>query len=347
MPTLVEQRFLFSAKAPVYLAETQFEGGFGGEGRMLGIILALVLCVAIPFLVINRLFPSLVKHAPKQRNYHGVEVLGGLGIVWFVWLACIWMGSVAVDVLGGVQPTWMEAVLVALPLLAGTCAFGLFDDWAGSKHSQGFKGHFRAMRHGELTTGMLKVGGIGLLSLFTAIAIQDFSEPLAVLRIVAATLTMALFANLMNLFDLRPLRVTKVYIVCLLATAIALALSHRIILEWTGALGFAIACIGPVIATWRLDNREIAMLGDAGANTMGALLGYLLSIALPIWLLIPVAALLMAMNLLSERVSFTKVITSVPVLRHADHLFRPRDLLAKDRLGDTLAEKDIPDISED
>ena len=42
------------------------------------IILAALLGVALPFAVVNRLFPSLAKHAPKQLNYHGVEVLSGL-----------------------------------------------------------------------------------------------------------------------------------------------------------------------------------------------------------------------------------------------------------------------------
>ena len=92
------------------------------------------------------------------------------------------------------------------------------------------------------------------------------------------------------------------------------------------AIGMAIACAGPIVATWKLDNHEIAMLGDAGANTMGVLLGFIFSMTLPLWLLAPLAAVLLAMNLLSERFSFTKVIASVPVLRHLDALFRPRDL---------------------
>ena len=299
----------------------------------ISILLAALLCVAVPFVVVNRLFPSLAKHAPKQANYHGVEVLNGLGIVWFVWLAFVWMGFVGYDALRVGQPEWIRLVMPAFPLLAGTCALGLFDDWAGDRSSRGFRGHFAALRHGEITTGMLKMAGIGLLSLFTAIAMQDFSEPvgLCVARIVCATAVMALFANLMNLFDLRPLRATKVYIVCLALAVAALALTGRFTLGWAGTVGMALACVGPIAATWKLDGHEVAMLGDAGANTMGALLGFLFSLTLPIWLLAPLAIALLALNLLSERFSFTKVIASVPVLRRLDELFRPKELIERDK----------------
>ncbi len=298
-----------------------------GEEHRVSLILAIVLCFLIPMLVIARLLPSLVEHAPMKRNYRGADVLAGLGIVWFIWLVAIWVGSALLGLLDCDQPGWMSPVLAAFPLLAGTCALGMFDDWMGDSSSRGFKGHFRQLSRCVLTTGMVKLLGIGALSLATAAAMADVSEPWWVLRLIFATFAMALFANLMNLFDLRPLRASKVYIICIALCAAALVLSHRIDLSWMDILCLAIACLGPVLAIGYFDAREVAMLGDAGANTMGALVGYLFSLALPIWLLIPMTAILLAVNLLSERVSFTQAIEKNLVLRRLDRLFRPKEIL--------------------
>ncbi len=304
------------------------------RSQLLSLILVILLCDIIPIVIIARVFPSLVEHAPKQRNYRGAEVLGGLGIVWFVWLVMIWACSTVLDVFGQDVPMWVLLILTAFPLLSGTCALGLFDDWVGDSSSRGFKGHFRELRRGVLTTGMVKLLGIGVLSLATAILVADLSEPWWVLRVVCACFTIALFANMMNLFDLRPLRASKIYILCLVLCTVVLLLSHRIEMDWLSVTCMLLACLGPVMATWRFDAHEIAMLGDAGANTMGALLGFMLSVALPIWLLVPLMVALFAINLLSERVSFTKVIERIPVLRHLDGLFRPKELLG------SLPEKD-------
>ena len=293
---------------------------------MWSLVAAIVLCDLVPFVAIAMLFPQLRKFAPTQANYHGRQVLSGLGIVWFVWLTCVWMGSVIFDAVGQAQPSWMIVIMQAFPLLSGTCAFGLFDDWVGDNYSRGFKGHFRELRHGHLTTGMLKCIGIGLLSLFTAISLYNPSDPLAILRVICMALTIALFANLMNLFDLRPLRASKIYVVCVVICMITLLVSGRVEFGWLSTLCTLLACLGPLFATWKFDAGEIAMLGDAGANTMGALVGFILSLTLPVWILIPLVVVLLAVNLLSERFSFSKIISHVPVLVRIDNAWRPKEL---------------------
>jgi hypothetical protein len=83
-----------------------------------------------------------------------------------------------------------------------------------------------------------------------------------------------------------------------------------------------VAALGPLLAVWYLDLGERAMLGDMGANALGALAGALLVEALPLPWLAACAVVLLALNLASERVSFSAVIERNGVLRRLDMLGR-------------------------
>ena len=84
--------------------------------------------------------------------------------------------------------------------------------------------------------------------------------------------------------------------------------------------------VGAAIALLPSEFRERIMLGDAGANALGALVGLATLAALPTatarW---AVLALLVAVNLLSEFVSYSAVIDAVPPLRYLDRLGRRTD----------------------
>src|SRR5580698_9409406 len=104
------------------------------------------------------------------------------------------------------------AVIAALgthPAIAvagvGAAGFGAYDDLAGSGDRRGFRGHVGALMQGEVTTGAVKLGGIGATGLVSA-CLAGGSPADVVLNagLVAGG------ANLLNLFDLRPGRATKV-----------------------------------------------------------------------------------------------------------------------------------------
>ena len=138
---------------------------------------------------------------------------------------------------------------------AGAAAFGAYDDLAGSGDRRGFRGHLGALRHGEVTTGAVKLGGIGATGIISA-ALAGGSPADVILNagLVAGG------ANLLNLFDLRPGRAIKV------------AAASGVLLGAAGQVGVA-APLGAALALLPEDLSERAMLGDAGANALGAMLG--------------------------------------------------------------------------
>jgi UDP-GlcNAc:undecaprenyl-phosphate/decaprenyl-phosphate GlcNAc-1-phosphate transferase len=200
------------------------------------------------------------------------------------------------------SPAWRRAAAMVLGG-AGAAAFGAYDDLAGSGDRRGFRGHLGALRHGEVTTGAVKLGGIGATGLATAMLAGGSPADVVInAGLVAGG------ANLLNLFDLRPGRAIKV-------AAVSGAL-----LGAAGQDGVA-APLGAALALLPEDLGERAMLGDAGANALGAMLGASaagLSRPARIALLAGIAGLTAA----SEKVSFTKVIARTPALNWLDMLGR-------------------------
>jgi glucosyl-3-phosphoglycerate synthase len=172
------------------------------------------------------------------------------------------------------------------PRLAPVVALGLADDfWSGPE--RGFRAHLRAGR----TTGILKLIGIPAYALWRS---QSFSGAVLV----------ALAANAVNQLDTRPGRALKAFFLA------AACLRPRSRAVWSGVL------LGPY------DLREMTMLGDAGANALGAVLG-LSSVAKfgvrGRWLAIGALA---GLTVLGERRSLGRLIEQTPVLRELDAVGR-------------------------
>lgn len=180
---------------------------------------------------------------------------------------------------------------------------GLLDDLAGSADSRGLGGHLRALVTGDVTTGAVKVVGLGLLAVAATVA-TDSSRPGA-LRTPLGAVVVAGSANLMNLFDLRPGRALKV------ATVAALPLlpaQPRI----------AGGVLGTVVALAADDLAGRSMMGDTGANPLGAVLGVAVVRSTGPRGRLVAATVVTALNLASEKVSFSAFIASRPVLRALD-----------------------------
>jgi UDP-GlcNAc:undecaprenyl-phosphate/decaprenyl-phosphate GlcNAc-1-phosphate transferase len=194
----------------------------------------------------------------------------------------------------------------------GSGVLGAYDDLFGTTQAKGFRGHLRALRSGEVTSGMIKVLGIGCSAAVAAALIQRARPgcPKPVCRAVDGLLDTALIAttaNLTNLFDLRPGRAAKV-----------------VILLGSGLFGFGAApAVGAAAGSLPTDLAARSMLGDCGANALGAALGTAAAQSLPRRFRLLVLGAVVALNVASERGSFTEVIERTPLLRRLDQLGRP------------------------
>lgn len=299
--------------------------------HVVGLVAVSGAAILVPWAGMRMLAPFLVECGRMARNYRGREVPLGLGIVWVFWGVAVATHQLLAMVFRlpheYTSSLWFE-IVTAVPLVVGAFVFGLIDDAFGSAGHKGFRGHLSALVHGRLTTGAIKLFGIGFLALLGAARPAFGWDGLTVLTLLhygAAVLVIGLAANTVNLLDLRPGRALKAYTLLVFVTVPiglwslagaedALPLVSTLL---DGVLVLVIA-LGPVVAIWRYELGESGMLGDAGANAFGMLAGLLLISALPFAGTVVAAAILLGLNLASERVSFSAIIERTPWLAAVD-----------------------------
>ncbi|NEK85843.1 hypothetical protein GCU60_08720 [Blastococcus saxobsidens] len=243
--------------------------------------------------------------APWRRtNYAGrpVTLLGGPALA---------LSATATAVLGA--PAGARAAAAVVGTVSGLV--GGYDDLAGARPEQardkGLAGHLRALREGRVSAGAVKVAGIGTAAAVAAVLTRGRSRGAAAL--VDGVLTTGLVAgtaNLLNLLDLRPGRAAKAG-----SIAAAAALAGR-------SGGLVAGPLGATVAVLPADLTERIMLGDCGANGLGALLGLRLAAMPGRGARTGALAVITALTLASEKVSFTRVIEATPGLRELDRLGR-------------------------
>ncbi|HEX7255210.1 MAG TPA: glycosyltransferase [Gaiellaceae bacterium] len=171
------------------------------------------------------------------------------------------------------------------PTVALVAALGLADDfWSGPE--RGFRAHIGS----GTTTGVAKLVGIPLVGLLAT-------------RKLSGAILVGLAANFLNQLDTRPGRALKAY----LAGAVLTRAPVRV-----------------AVLLLPYDLRERTMLGDAGSNALGAMLG-LSSVSRLTergrWLAIGALA---GLTLLGERRSLGELIERTPGLSHVDGLGRQK-----------------------
>ena len=206
-------------------------------------------------------------------------------------------GRQLLDALLATGPLALNHRGLRLPLVGWTTAtpsdpgitlvmlLGFLDDVLGGDE-RGFRAHLQARR----TTGTLKLVGIPLAGLLRT-------------RSLSGALLFALSANFLNQLDTKPGRALKAY----LLAAVPLG-----------------APVRRAVLLLPYDLRERVMLGDAGSNALGAVLGLKSVGRFHGWGRWAAIGMLAGLTLLGERTSLGRLIERTPGLRELDHLGRPR-----------------------
>lgn len=266
-----------------------------------------------------------------RKNFQGNTLCTAAGIVLPLALITVEATRSVIGAFGvGNEPAITGPRAAVLIAVTGFALLGLLDDLAGGAEARGFGGHVRALLRGQLTSGSVKmIGGIALSLVASAFLVGDSG---AVALLLDAAI-IALAANLINLFDLRPGRATK-------AGMIAFVVIAAIALLDTALVPVAIV-VGAAGALILDDLRERLMLGDTGANALGAAIGVGIVTQTGATGRVVVAALLLILNLASEFISFSKVIDSVAPLRAFDMLGRRNNESSVD-LRQEAGDGDLP-----
>lgn len=242
----------------------------------------------------------LVQSGIVRQNYMGTMIPVGMGLVFLPYIiinACI-------------ATYFFDEKLVpyyVLGVIAMSLA-GVVDDLVGDRSSSGFKGHFKALFKGTLTTGAFKALFGGAVAFLISLSFtKDIGE------IILNTLLIALATNFFNLLDLRPGRALKVYSACCIPVLIFSSELSRLLLG--GMLASALAYF------WD-DIKARTMMGDSGSNVLGASIGIIAAYEFGMWTKIALLTALILVHAVSEKYSITKIIENNRLLNYIDRLGR-------------------------
>ena len=276
---------------------------------LIGIVVALAMISAVfSYLV---LLWRAASHGPElvRTNVRGLEVPVILGdaLVWGT-LAGVGMLAVIELVVGALHSDTVAVAAVVLVMWAA----GAWDDRKGDERPRGFKGHLGALRSKAITGGLVKIAA-GVVAGVAAAALLPSRGASPAAHVLETIALVALTANLVNLLDRAPGRAGK------WALVVAAPLVVFGDLQWVISVGPLVGALAFCLVP---DLGERAMLGDAGANPLGAVLGVGLAASLGEPGRLIAIAVLLALNLASERWSFSKAIEASPPLRWFDGLGR-------------------------
>ena len=246
-------------------------------------------------------------------NHRGRRVPVVLGIAVAGATTGVLLGALATAAASG---RWTEAARVTAVIAGATAVvavIGFLDDLSTGS-ARGWRGHFGAAGAGRATSGLGKVVGITLAAGVVAWALEPPQGPLGWGAFVAGTVVIAGMANVVNGLDVTPGRAGKWFL--LLGVPLAFAAPEAP--PWA----VLIVVLGAEIGVLWFDLRERGILGDAGANLLGFVLGAAIVPALTPAGCIAAAVVVVLLNIVAETVTFSRIIGSVAPLRWFDLLGR-------------------------
>lgn len=252
--------------------------------------------VLIPVLTVYFLTPYYIEiHERKARaitlNYEGKRIVTGGGVILLAALLFSFIFFYS-------EPYPFHQPLVngfALIYFAGITLLGAVDDIRGEKKCKGFSGHLSKLwRREGISTGIYKAaGGVSLGVALSAYVVGIYAWPEWVFK----GLFLALFSNVFNLLDTRPVRAAKVFLVLSLVLMLFKGPFPVLFSLWSALY---------VYLFWEI--KKSIMLGDAGAYLLGGVLGYYLILNLSLGLLIVISFMLVFLHWYLEKFSLSRLL---------------------------------------
>jgi UDP-N-acetylmuramyl pentapeptide phosphotransferase/UDP-N-acetylglucosamine-1-phosphate transferase len=280
--------WIFSLIAVIALGGIASPAGFAG---------AALACTAALLLWLPVLWLASVTLGLRKPNYLGRQLPSGAGLLFP-------LVGVPVLLMSGIEPPEKWAAIATISAFG---LLGLVDDLYASGHqARGLRGHLHALSRGRITTGAVKALG-GIAAGVVAGLLLDADRPWLV---ALDALLIALSANSVNLLDLRPGRALKGFALLCAVSLVAVPNSFHLLAPLLAA----------AIVSAPADLAGRAMMGDVGANALGAAAGLGLVLVLPPWARAVALVILAAFHLLCEQRSLTEIIERNRALRFLDRL---------------------------
>ncbi len=270
---------------------------------MIDIVVFLVSIVAT-FFVAPFILEMLFKSGSVALNYKQENIPVGMGLL-FILIQGFLMFAASIYI-PNIDKNIVLSYIITIVLIG---LIGMIDDFIGETDIKGFKGHIKALFKGKLTTGGLKaIVGLFLAILFSTYSSNSYGE------MIVNVFLITLFTNIVNLFDLRPGRASKVF----------LLLSVLLILtSYIKMYNFIIySAIAIILVYIRYDLKAKAMMGDIGSNALGMTLGTFCVITHSLNIKIIYLIILIILHIISEVSSFSKIIKNNKFLSYLDNIGR-------------------------
>ena len=272
-----------------------------------GFVLAAFICSRLVIPVVKGI---LTEAGFLHFNYRKENIPLGMGLVFF-------LSTVLVTIFGKVLGYLNSEAYFFLFAISVMGLIGLVDDVFGTRRASGLGGHLKKLfMDREMTTGALKAVTGGLIALTVSFELDQGLGIYKWLFGIVNILTVALATNAINLLDLRPGRAGKSFLI-FAAFVILLGLGKPQLL-------YLAIVLGSLTALLPLDLRAEAMMGDIGSNILGITIGYVAVHVLPWPTLVIFVSILIALHLVTEKYSLTKIIDNNKFLTFLDALGRRR-----------------------
>lgn len=280
-----------------------------------------LLIMGVSYLLAALVFPSLLNLFNEaglvKPNYRGEKIPVSGGVLFVVMVPVI----TAIGILFKVKTFTTQNSFLFLFVIVAIGFIGFFDDQLSVHEVKGFRGHFRMLfEEKKMTSGAFKaIFGAIVALVFSFGTVEFIKGNWPIWTFIINFLLVALTANTINIFDLRPGRAGKAYI---LGFILILLFSR----DFESYISLFIPILAMMIFYLPFDLRGKVMLGDCGSNSLGASLGIMMA-----WMLndtgkIVAVIILISLQLIAERYSFTKIIQKFRILRYFDELGRGKDI---------------------